>query len=231
MSWPAGTVFRIGVPGGISPGSHRLLFIPTLRVLQRLGLLPDNVDEISEMIDYMRALQKELAPEVPAQENRAKQLAQKLFNRIPVIWGSSGTTEVVAQRWKGQINENAKAPAYWNVLPELNHNEIVGFQFPRELLKKLHVVILRDERDHPRVHKRIEITKEIIRDAVDGCTEVWASVSELSRIFFLIYTGDYTSVYLAALYGVDRAVKVIDYLKRSCGTIKFCRLPHPHEIQ
>jgi glucose/mannose-6-phosphate isomerase len=207
----------IGVPGGISPrAATGFLFIPTLRVLQKLGLLEDSVDEITEMIDFIRTLRGKLAPEAPQAENQAKQLAQKLYNRIPVIWGSTGTTEVVAQRWKGQINENAKAPAYWNVLPELNHNEIVGFQFPRELLKKLHVVILRDERDHPRVHKRIEITRGVIQDVVDGCTEVWATgEGVLSRLFSLIYTGDYTSVYLAALYGIDPGpVKVIDYLKK-----------------
>lgn len=207
----------IGVPGGISPrAATGFLFIPILRVLQRLGLLPDTVDEISEMIDYIRGLQEKLAPEAPEEENLAKQLARKLFNRIPVIWGSTGTTEVVAQRWKGQINENAKAPAYWNVLPELNHNEIVGFQFPKELLKKIHVIILRDERDHPRVHKRIEITRGVLQEVVDGCTEVWASgEGVLSRLFSLIYTGDYTSVYLAALYGIDPGpVKVIDYLKK-----------------
>ena len=78
----------IGVPGGISPrAATGFLFIPTLRVLQRLGLLPDNVDEISEMIDYMRALQKSWLLKSPRRQNRAKQLAQKLFNRIPVIWG------------------------------------------------------------------------------------------------------------------------------------------------
>lgn len=207
----------IRVPSGIAPrAATGFLFIPTLRILQGLGLLPDVLDEITEMIDFIRDMRKKLGPEAPEEENPAKQIARKLHNKIPVIWGSAGTTEVVAQRWKGQINENAKAPAYWNVLPELNHNEIVGFQFPLEILKKVHVIILRDERDHPRVHKRIEITKDVIKDAVDGYTEVWASGNGvLSRLYSLIYTGDYTSVYLAALYGIDPGpVKVIDYLKR-----------------
>jgi len=224
----------IGVPCGIAPrAATGFLFIPSLRVLQRLGLLPDNVDEITEMIDFIRDKRKKLGPEAPEEDNPAKQIARKLYNRIPVIWGSAGTTEVVAQRWKGQINENAKAPAYWNILPELNHNEIVGFQFPLELLKKIHVIILRDERDHPRVHKRVEITKDVIKDVVDGYTEVWASGNGiLSRLFSLIYTGDFTSVYLAALYGIDPGpVKVIDYLKRELqndGAV--CGLPHPHNL-
>jgi glucose/mannose-6-phosphate isomerase len=101
------------------------------------------------------------------------------------------------------------------IFPELNHNEIVGFEYPLEILNKIHVIILRDKRDHPRVQKRIEITKGIIKDVVDGFTEVWASgEGDLARLFSLIYTGDYASLYLAALYGIDPGpVKVIDYLK------------------
>ncbi len=207
----------IKIPGGIAPrAATGFLFLPTLRVLQKLGVLPGKVDEITEMIELLKNLRKKLDPETPAEENPAKQIARKLHRRIPVIWGSAGTTEVVAQRWKGQINENAKAPAYWNVLPELNHNEIVGFQFPLEILNQVHVIILRDEHDHSRVHKRIEITKDIIKDVADGYTEVWASGNgALARLYSLIYTGDYASVYLAALYGVDPGpVRVIDHLKK-----------------
>lgn len=207
----------IKIPSGIAPrAATGFLFLPTLRVLQRLGVLPGKVDEITEMIALLKDLRKKLAPETPAEENPAKQIARKLHRKLPVIWGAAGTTEVVAQRWKGQINENAKAPAYWNVLPELNHNEIVGFQFPLEILNQVHVIILRDEHDHPRVHKRVEITRDLIKDVADGCTEVWASGGgTLARLYSLIYTGDYASVYLAALYGVDPGpVTVIDHLKK-----------------
>ncbi|MFA4884372.1 MAG: bifunctional phosphoglucose/phosphomannose isomerase [Desulfotomaculaceae bacterium] len=207
----------VKVPSGYAPrAATGFLFIPTLKILQRLGLLPGLNDEIMAMTGFVRELQKKLSAQAPMADNPAKQIACKLHQKIPVIWGCTGTTEVVAQRWKGQINENAKAPAYWNVFPELNHNEIVGLQFPVELLKKIHVIILRDEQDHPRVQKRIEITKGVIKDVVDGYTEVWASGDNaLSRLFSLIYTGDYASVYLAALYGIDPGpVRVIDFLKR-----------------
>jgi glucose/mannose-6-phosphate isomerase len=206
----------VKIPSGLAPrAATGYLFIPTLGILQRLGLLPDLTAELTEMTVFIKELQKKIGPESPVEENLSKVIAQKFYNKIPVIWGAAGTTEVVAQRWKGQINENAKSPAYWNVFPELNHNEIVGFQFPPEILQKIHVIILRDERDHPRVQKRIEITKGVIKDVVDGCTEVWASGNGvLSRLFSLIYTGDYASFYLAALYGLDPGpVKVIDFLK------------------
>ncbi|NHM28823.1 bifunctional phosphoglucose/phosphomannose isomerase [Desulfofundulus sp. TPOSR] len=206
----------ITVPGGIAPRSATgYLFIPTLAVLYRMGLLPDLSHEVAECVSLLQSMREELKPEVPRDSNQAKMLAASFHNRIPVIWGSSGTTEVVAQRWKGQINENAKAPACWNVFPELNHNELVGFEFPGELLRRLYVVILRDPRDHPRVQKRFAITREIMEGAVAGVVEIMARGSgALARMYSLVYIGDYASVYLAMLYGVDPGpVRVIDTLK------------------
>ncbi len=209
-------VTLVRIPRGCAPrAATGYLFIPTLVILQRLGMLPDLTGETTAMAGFIKELHNKIGSESPEEENVSKQIAQKLYQKIPVIWGVSGRSEVVAQRWKGQINENAKAPAYWNVFPELNHNEIVGFQYPREILNKIHLVILRDEQDHPRVQKRIEVTKGIVKDVVDGVTEVWSSGDgDLARLFSLIYTGDYASLYLAALYGIDPGpVKVIDLLK------------------
>ncbi len=206
----------ISVPCGIAPRSASgYLFIPTLRMMERLGFLSGIAEEVEKLVGHLHVLYEHLRPETPAERNPAKQMALKLYSRIPVIWGASGTTEVVAQRWKGQINENAKAPAYWNVFPELNHNELVGFRHPESLLKQMHVVILRDDDDHPRVKRRVEITKDIVSKAVAGITDVRASGGgRLARTYSLIYSGDYTSLYLAFLYGVDPGpVEVIDYLK------------------
>lgn len=206
----------VEVPGGISPrAATGYLFMPTLQVLHRLGLLPNVADEADEMIALLGEMRQKLEPATAEANNQAKQIARRLQGKIPVIWGAAGTTEVVAQRWKGQINENAKAPAYWNMLPELNHNEIVGLEVPAEILKKIHLIILRDNRDHPRVQKRIAITKEVVQDKIDGYTEVEAlGQGTLAKLYSLIYIGDYTSVYLAALNGVDPGpVKVIDFLK------------------
>jgi len=206
----------ITVPGGISPrAATGYLFLPTVAVLQRLGLIDPVDGQVDELIRHLAGMREELKPEIPREENRAKQIAARFYRCLPVIWGASGTSEVVAQRWKGQINENAKAPAYWNVFPELNHNELVGFQEPEELLRRLQIVILRDAHDHPRVQKRYAITREIMGGAVAGITEVQSTgEGELARIYSLIYLGDYASVYLAALYGIDPGpVKVIDHLK------------------
>ncbi|MDT3698890.1 MAG: bifunctional phosphoglucose/phosphomannose isomerase [Thermincola sp.] len=206
----------IVVPAGISPrAATGYLLIPTLAVLESISLINDLDNQISDLTTALKTLRDKLQPETPADRNPAKQLAGRFYGKLPVIWAASGNTEVVATRWKGQINENAKAPAYWNIFPELNHNEIVGFEEPAELLKNLEIVMLRDQNDHPRVQKRMEVSREIIQDVVSGVTEVWSEgESRLARLFTLTYIGDFTSVYLATLYGIDPTpVKNIDFLK------------------
>lgn len=206
----------ITVPAGISPrAATGYLFIPTVVTLAKLGIIPDAAGEISDTVATLQGLREKFKPAAPAAGNLAKQIAQKLFGRIPLIWGAAATTEVLATRWKGQINENSKAMAYWNIFPELNHNEIVGFEKPGELLEQLAVIILRDQNDHPRVQQRMEISKTIIKDKVSSITEVSSTgATVLARTFSLAYTGDFVSVYLAALYGIDPSpVKMIDYLK------------------
>lgn len=207
----------IQVPVGLAPrAATGYLFIPMLAVLERLGMLKGLAKEVAELAREIESLAAAYGLEAPVEKNPAKKLALDFKDRVPVIWGASGTTDVVAQRWKGQINENAKAPAYWNVFPELNHNEIVGFEKPEELLRKLWVVILRDRGDHPRVGYRMEITRRVIAGRVAGVTEVTSSGDGmLARLYSLIYLGDWASVYLAVLYGIDPGpVRVIDLLKR-----------------
>jgi len=206
----------IQVPVGLAPrAATGYLFIPMLAVLERLGMLHGLAGEVSEVTRELEGYADIYGPGTPVEKNPAKRLALDFEGRIPVIWGAGGTTDVAAQRWKGQINENAKAPAYWNFFPELNHNEIVGFEKPEELLRELWVVMLRDRGDHPRVGYRMEITRRIITGRVAGVTEV-ASAGDgmLARLYSLIYLGDWASVYLALLYGIDPGpVRVIDLLK------------------
>lgn len=206
----------IEIPAGLAPrAATGYLFIPMLTVLERFGMLSGLAGEVAGLARELEAYAAAYGLETPVEKNPAKKLALNFKDRIPVIWGASGTTDVVAQRWKGQINENAKAPAYWNVFPELNHNEIVGFEKPEELLRELWVVMLKDKGDHTRVGYRMEITRRIIAERVSGVTEV-TSTGEgmLARLYSLIYLGDWASVYLAVLYGIDPGpVRVIDLLK------------------
>jgi glucose/mannose-6-phosphate isomerase len=212
----ADKVPAVTVPGGISPrAATGYLFIPMLAVLERMCFVTGISEEVAELVQRLRLLRDQLGPQAELSGNLSKKLAAKLYGHIPVIWGSSGTTEVVAQRWKGQFNENTKTPAYWNVFPELNHNEIVGFETPAEILKNIFLIILRSRDDHDRVQKRIEITQQEVGEKVAGVEEINSDGDTiLSRMYSLIYTGDYTSIYLALLYGIDPGpVKVIDRLK------------------
>ncbi len=204
------------IPAGYQPrAAIGLSFVTIIMSLYKAGITDDPSDDIRDAEDTLRDIREQLKPDVKFEDNTAKQLADDFCGRLPIIYGSTGTTEIVAQRWKGQMSENGKALAYYNVFSELNHNEVVGFEFPQDLLKKFVFVYLEDNEDNPRIKKRMEITKEITEDAVYKINEVQAAGgNRLSRLFSLIYIGDYSSVYLALLYGTDPSpVKKIDYLK------------------
>jgi glucose/mannose-6-phosphate isomerase len=204
------------IPGGHSPrAALGYSFVPLLAVISRLGLIRDRADDLAEAVQVMKGMRAELGQETPAVDNPAKQLAERLHGRFPFFYGASPWSAVVAYRWKGQMNENAKNLSHSNALPELNHNETVGWEFPEALTSQLEVVLLRDREDHPKVQKRFEVTSTIMRPRVSGITEVWSKGnSVLARLFSLVYHGDFTSYYLALLNGVDPTpVKVIDYLK------------------
>jgi glucose/mannose-6-phosphate isomerase len=134
----------------------------------------------------------------------AKSLARGLHGTIPQIAGAALTTPV-AYRWKTQINENAKTPAFAAELPELDHNELVGWDGAREL-GPFSAVFLDDSDLHPRVRQRIELTRGLIasRGGVTFRVETIGQ-TRLERLVSLVLLGDLVSLYLAALRGVDPA--------------------------
>ncbi len=211
----------IRVPQGLPPRSAiGYLCLPALMVLERLGVImaQENYDEL---LTRLHSLRDEYGAGSPRSQNWAKDLAGRLHGRIPVIYGAANTTEAVAARWKGQFNENTKTLAYWNVYPELNHNEIVGFEAPPEVLRSLFLINLRDITDHQRVLARMEITWRLLAERVGGVAEFSGQGgSLLARLFSLIYLGDFTSYYLSLLYGINpKPVHVIDYLKNELARI------------
>lgn len=206
----------IKVPGDLVPrAATGYLLAPLALFLEEIGLLNNVRLEIEETIQVLKWQRKMLNPQVGQPDNQARRLAEHLRGAIPVIWGSSGLTEAAALRWKAQINENAKSPAYYSLFPELNHNEIVGFEVPPELLSHLVIVMLRDQGDSQQIQKRMAITRQIIEKRVQEVLEVSSQgQSFLARFYSLVYLGDYTSVYLAHEYGINPTpVEVIDYLK------------------
>lgn len=146
-----------------------------------------------------------------------KRLAREVFGREAVVYGAD-LTDAIAYRWKCQINENAKVPAWSATLPEANHNEICAWDGAREVVDQV-AWFLADTDQNERVAKRIELNAEIA--ASHGAhSEVIESFGEsrAERLFSLVLLGDLMSFYLAALRGVDPSpVPIIEGLKDSLG--------------
>jgi glucose/mannose-6-phosphate isomerase len=170
-----------------------------------------DIGETAALLDAKAAQYGE--PGDPA--NPALTLARLLRNRIGIFYSSTDRFDSVNTRWRGQMAENAKTLAFGHVLPEMNHNEIVGWKTLMPQMREMQVVFLRDKEDHPRVQRRMEVTSAILAAHTDRITEVWSEgESLLARIFSLVHLGDWVSLYLAVLHGVDPTpVEAINRLK------------------
>jgi glucose/mannose-6-phosphate isomerase len=201
---------------GLSPrAAIGYSFFMMYDVLRRMSLFPDEPGEIDETVSLLRSKGQIYHEETPTSQNPAKKLASELFNKLIIVYGSR-LTSCISLRWKCQFNENSKTLAYANDFPELDHNEIVGWDGLKWLKTPVEVIVLRDRSEHPRIAKRIGITLELMRDDWVQTREVWSEgQSLLTRIFSLIYLGDFVSIYLAVLYGEDPTpVRRIDELKK-----------------
>ena len=204
------------VPSGMPPrAALPYLFLPMLIILEKLGLTSDVSSEISEAIKVLEKVKDKNSPEKPLNDNFSKILASQINGTVPVVYGF-GIYRAVAQRYKQQFNENSKLPAKWEFFPELNHNEIVGWESARELANCFSTIFIRDKDEREEIRQRIEVTKELMfEEAASRIFEVWSvGESRLAKMLYTIYIGDFTSVYLAILRGVDPTpVKTITLLK------------------
>jgi glucose/mannose-6-phosphate isomerase len=172
-------------------------------VLQQAGVLELDEAEIEAGIASGTAMAARCAPAVPTADNPAKQLAWSLLDRCVLVAGS-GFLAPVARRWKTQLNENSKATAAFEELPEATHNTVVGFEQPESLRDHLAVVVLSGALEHPRSALRAKLTADLV-----GSVHIWHTVVEasgegkLGQALGAIVMGDYASVYLAFMYGVD----------------------------
>lgn len=180
------------------------LFFPQVFILKKLGLVNIGDEEIAEAIQVLKDLREEIAPEVPKTNNTAKEIATSIYNTVPLVYAVSDYFDGVGMRWKTQINENSKNPVYSVCFPELDHNEIMGWEGTKELMGRNSLIILRDKEETERMVKRIDITSSLIKGKAAKVLEVYSrGKGLLSRILSLIYVGDYVSFYLGILNGVD----------------------------
>ena len=203
----------IPVAGGFQPrAAVAYMTVGVLEVAALAGVGPRMNSEIDVAADHLEELVVEWGPEGD-DAGEAKALARALHGTVPVVAGA-GLTAPIAYRWKTQINENAKTPAYALELPELDHNEIVGWDSAASF-GRFSAVFLDDDDTHPRVKERIELTGRLIRPGAAGVHRVHSrGRTTVERVFSLVLLGDLVSLYLAVLRGVDpEPVEAIEALK------------------
>lgn len=207
----------ISIRAGLPPRQALpYIFFPLMNILIKQGLIPDLITPLQKELFVLKNLKTETAPVRKEKHNPAKQISKKLYQKIPIIFGSCGLTAGIALRWKCQFNENSKVTSHSVIFPELNHNETVNLSYLQKGKHPFVLIILRDEEDHERIKKRIEITKSLIGQNFQGIIEVSSrGKCSLMRLLSLIYLGDIVSYYLAILNEYNpTAIDVIEKLKK-----------------
>lgn len=175
-----------------------------LAMFQRFGFISDQKAAVDDAIAWMKRSQQHMQPSIPASKNPAKRYAGQLMGRWVTIIGA-GMLTAVARRWKGQINEVAKAGANFEFIPEADHNTLAGTMHPEEVLNPHTMTIfLRSPSDHPRNRLRLDLTKDAFM--LEGMNTDFADArgdTPLAHMWTLLHFGDYVAYYLAMGYGVD----------------------------
>jgi glucose/mannose-6-phosphate isomerase len=177
------------------------LAIPPLIILEQIGLFPGAGRWVDEAVRRLTERRDELA----GKDTLVTELARRIGRTIPLIYGGGMLGAVAAQRWKTQMNENAKIPAFWNTQPELCHNEIAGWGQHGDLTRQaITIVALRHDFEHPQVMRRFELVFRMIDEVVAGIAQVEArGDGQLAQLLDLILVGDLTSLHLALNEGID----------------------------
>ena len=193
----------IGVPSGLQPrAAVAYTTVGALECVAACGAGDPPAEEVRAAGRLLETLIEEWGPDAP-EGSDAKAIARGLEGALPVVYGA-GATVAAARRWKSQLNENAKLPSFASVLPEADHNELIGYERARGLAP-LHAVFLGDEGQRPELRRRLELTAEVVEATrAAGVTRVQArGNTALERLLSLVLLGDLVSVYLAVLAGVD----------------------------
>jgi len=187
--------------------------IPPLVLLESMGLFPGARAWIDSAVVQLRTRRDALVRD----GNQAAALARRIGRTMPIVYGGGGIGSVAAQRWKTQINENAKCPAFANVHPELCHNEICGWGQHGDVTRQVfRLVNLRHDFEHPQVGRRFDLTADLLAEVVGGVDEVRADGDgTLAQALDLMLFGDFVSLHLAADAGVDPGpVPILTELKQ-----------------
>jgi glucose/mannose-6-phosphate isomerase len=206
---------HLTIPSGLPPrATLPYLFFPLPILMEKLGILQSREKEIQETVRVVKKLSRENSPETPVKNNLSKRLALELSETIPVVYGFREYV-AIAHRLKTQFNENSKVPCKYEMFPELNHNEVVGWEASEALAKCFSILLIRDRNEPLEIKDRIEATKSLALNKVQKVLEIYArGESKLARMFSVLHVGDFASVYLAILHNTDPTpVETINKIK------------------
>jgi glucose/mannose-6-phosphate isomerase len=203
------------IPGGMPPRSAiGFSLLPMLQILRACGVAAFTDAEYQETLAVVRDRCRSYAP--GREDNAAIDLARRLHGKTAFIYAAPGLLEGVARRWSCQFNENAKVLAHFALFPELNHNEIVGWEASPELMSRSVIFSLEDRDDHPMTRRQAVVGLSIMGPLAEHVERLESPAGgRLARMLSMMLLGDFTSVYLAYLNGVDPTpVTKIDRLKK-----------------
>ncbi len=194
--------------------------VPPLVLLEEIGLFPGALQWVDQAVSQLKRRRDQLIrPGSPAEE-----LARRIGRTIPLVHSSGDLGAAAALRWKAQINENAKSPAFFNVYPELCHNELAGWGQHGDATRQLITLVnLRHDAEHPQVSRRFELVADVLREVVAEVLEVRAAgEGDLAQLLDLALIGDFVSLHLAGQEGIDPGpIPVLVDLKKdlAAGTV------------
>lgn len=217
-------IIHIKIPSGFQPrAATAYLLFPLILIFKRNGLLKNfNIDsDIEETIDLIKEFVNNNKKTIPEENNLSKQLAKEIIGAIPQIYGW-GIYSSLAMRWRCQFNENSKIISRYDVVPECNHNDLVGWSADLEVTKKFSCVIFRDKDEESlRISKRLDFMKTLFKETSANVVEVYPKgKSRLAKMIYLKCLGDFISCYIAMLKKVDPTpIDVITELKNHLSEI------------
>ncbi len=193
------------LPGGSPPRAALFsAWVPLSGLLAALGWIDDPAPAWREAAEVMRAQLARIGPQVPEAQNPCKQLAREVHGRLVFVYAASERLGPVATRCRNQLNENAKLLSHSALVPELNHNEIVGWENAGAAQAPIAVLVLRDREDAPEAATRLALTADYVARQGGAVHELrGAGESRVARVAALVQLGDWLSFYLALLNGVD----------------------------
>ncbi|HEY6622545.1 MAG TPA: bifunctional phosphoglucose/phosphomannose isomerase [Acidimicrobiales bacterium] len=205
----------VPVPAGIPQPRAALgaMSVPPIVILEEIGLFPGAGHWVSQAVEQLKRRRDELV----GPKSVAEDLARRIGRTVPLVHSSEALGAAAALRWKAQVNENAKSPAFFALYPELCHNEVAGWGQHGDVTRQvISLVNLRHDAEHPQVARRFELVADVLREVVADIIEVRAAgEGDLAQLFDLTLIGDFVSLHVAGREEIDPGpIPVLDDIKR-----------------